>query len=163
MSLINTVAGKLDRKFPRFFRALGKVLSPVEAVVKKPTFGCHMCGQCVLHSTGMTCPMECPKNLRNGPCGGVGSDGSCEVDRSMTCVWFKAVNRSEKLPWSKEIFRRNPAVDWSLQGSSAWVNAITGPQSRRSRRARVAKGSIHRPLTNTNAQCQPCRALVAGR
>ena len=39
-----------------------------------------MCGQCVLHSTGMTCPMTCPKTLRNGPCGGVREDGDCEVE-----------------------------------------------------------------------------------
>jgi methylenetetrahydrofolate reductase (NADPH) len=53
-------------------------------------------------------------------------DGSCEVDRSMTCVWFNAVNRSQKFPWPDEIYQRNPAVDWSLKGSSSWVNAITG-------------------------------------
>jgi len=126
MSLFNGLGNKLDAKFPRFFNGLSRVLAPVEAITKKPVFGCHMCGQCVLHSTGMTCPMECPKNLRNGPCGGVGEDGSCEVDRSKTCTWFKAVNRSAKTPWASEIYERNPAVDWSLQGSSAWVNALTG-------------------------------------
>ncbi|KAA3661018.1 MAG: hypothetical protein DWQ04_17685 [Chloroflexi bacterium] len=126
MSTLSNLGKKLDEKFPRLLTSLGRVLSPVEAVVKKPVFGCHMCGQCVLHSTGMTCPMECPKNLRNGPCGGVGMDGSCEVDRSMTCVWFNAVNRSDKFPWPQEIYQRNPAVDWSLQGSSSWINAITG-------------------------------------
>ena len=126
MSFFNSLGKKLDSRYPRFFNGLSRVLSPVEAVVKKPVFGCHMCGQCVLHSTGMTCPMECPKNLRNGPCGGVGDDGSCEVDRSKTCTWFKAVNRSAKTPWANEIYQRNPAVDWSLEGSSAWVNAMTG-------------------------------------
>lgn len=126
MSFLNRISAGLDRKFPRIANGLGRVLAPVEATVKKPVFGCHMCGQCVLHSTGMTCPMECPKNLRNGPCGGVGMDGSCEVDRSKTCVWFKAVNRSARTPWASEIYRRNPAVDWSLKGSSAWVNALTG-------------------------------------
>ena len=67
-----------------------------------------------------------PKNLRNGPCGGVGLDGSCEVDRSKTCVWFNAVNRSSKLPWHDEIYQRNPPVDWQLKGYSSWVNTITG-------------------------------------
>jgi len=126
MSFLNRFAHRLDRRFPRVMSGLGRVLTPVEVAFKKPVFGCHMCGQCVLHSTGMTCPMECPKNLRNGPCGGVGMDGSCEVDRSKTCVWFKAVKRSSRTPWASEIYRRNPAVDWTLQGSSAWVNALTG-------------------------------------
>ena len=43
----------------------------VERVVKGFLFDCRMCGQCVLSSTGMSCPMNCPKQLRNGPCGGV--------------------------------------------------------------------------------------------
>ncbi|MBF6309362.1 methylenetetrahydrofolate reductase C-terminal domain-containing protein, partial [Nocardia farcinica] len=42
-----------------------------EVVLKGWIFNCQMCGQCILHSTGMTCPMTCPKKLRNGPCGGV--------------------------------------------------------------------------------------------
>ena len=42
-------------------------------------FGCRMCGQCALPTTGYACPMTCPKQLRNGPCGGVSPDGSCEV------------------------------------------------------------------------------------
>ena len=39
----------------------------IEHAIKKPVFGCRMCGQCVLHDTAMTCPMTCPKTLRNGP------------------------------------------------------------------------------------------------
>ena len=48
-----------------------KLLIGSEEVLKGYAFNCQMCGQCILHSTGMTCPMNCPKNLRNGPCGGV--------------------------------------------------------------------------------------------
>ena len=77
-----------------------KPLALVEAAVKKPVFGCQMCGQCVLHSTGMTCPMNCPKTLRNGPCGGVRPDGHCEVKPEMRCVWVKAVERAPKTPWA---------------------------------------------------------------
>ena len=57
-----------------------------------------MCGQCVLHDTGLTCPMTCPKTLRNGPCGGVRANGNCEVKPEMRCVWLKAYERSERLP-----------------------------------------------------------------
>lgn len=90
MSLLKKFGRKLNERFPRFVDRISRLAAPVEETVKRSVFGCHMCGQCVLHSTGMTCPMECPKNLRNGPCGGVRMDGSCEVDRSKTCVWYKA-------------------------------------------------------------------------
>jgi hypothetical protein len=103
-----------------------KPLALVEYAVKKPVFGCHMCGQCVLHSTGLTCPMECPKTLRNGPCGGVRPDGHCEVKPEMRCVWLKAVERSRRLPWADEIHDVQPPVDNRLAGTSSWVNLATG-------------------------------------
>jgi hypothetical protein len=52
------------------------LLETVEHAVKGPVWDCRMCGQCVLHDTGLTCPMTCPKTLRNGPCGGVRPDGN---------------------------------------------------------------------------------------
>ena len=75
-----------------------RVLATMEAAVKGPVCGCQMCGQCVLHSTGMTCPMTCPKTLRNGPCGGVREDGHCEVEPEMRCVWLHGYERSRRLP-----------------------------------------------------------------
>lgn len=33
---------------------------------------------------------ECPKAMIYGPCGGVGMNGSCEVDRGKRCVWHNA-------------------------------------------------------------------------
>jgi len=101
-------------------------LALVEAAVKKPVFGCRMCGQCVLHSTGLTCPMNCPKTLRNGPCGGVRPDGGCEVKPEMTCVWLQAVERSRRLPWSDELHDVRQPVDNRLQGTSSWRNLLTG-------------------------------------
>ena len=96
----------------------------VEAAVKKPVFGCQMCGQCVLQSTGMTCPMNCPKTLRNGPCGGVRADGHCEVKPEMRCVWVKAVERSRRLPWSEKIDDLRPPIDNRLRGTSSWLNHV---------------------------------------
>jgi len=100
-------------------------LAVIEKAVKGPVFGCQMCGQCVLHSTGLTCPMNCPKTLRNGPCGGVRPDGGCEVKPEMRCVWLKAVERSQKLPWSEEIHDLRPPVDNRLWGTSSWRNYLT--------------------------------------
>ncbi|HZR92474.1 MAG TPA: methylenetetrahydrofolate reductase C-terminal domain-containing protein [Gaiellaceae bacterium] len=106
-------------------------LAAVERAVKGPLFGCQMCGQCVLHDTGLTCPMTCPKRLRNGPCGGVREDGSCEVVPAMRCVWVQAERRARTLPllppaWREHFHELRPPVDHRLFGQSAWLNALTG-------------------------------------
>jgi hypothetical protein len=88
-------------------------------------FNCTMCGQCVLHSTGMVCPMTCPKNIRNGPCGGVRLDGTCEVLPDLECIWVTAFRRSTRLPWPEEFHDMRSPVDWSLEGTSSWVNFLT--------------------------------------
>lgn len=110
---------------------MGGLLPLLEHVVKKPVWDCRMCGQCVLHSTGMTCPMTCPKTLRNGPCGGVREDGTCEVVPDMRCVWVKAHHRAEHLPllpraWRDEFDHLRPPVNNALQGQSSWLNLING-------------------------------------
>jgi hypothetical protein len=103
------------------------LIAKAEHAVKSPVWGCQMCGQCVLHDTGMTCPMTCPKTLRNGPCGGVRANGHCEVKPEMRCVWLKAVERSEHIPvWGKHIDDIRPPVDNQLHGTSSWVNLATG-------------------------------------
>src|SRR5438445_13897697 len=103
------------------------IAARLEHAVKEPVWGCKMCGQCVLHSTGMTGPMTCPKTLRNGPCGGVRADGTCEVDPTMRCVWLKATERAERLPWwGSHIDDLRPPVDNALTGSSSWINLISG-------------------------------------
>ena len=61
------------------FHRLERPAAALEAGVKGLLFDCRMCGDCVLSKTGMSCPMNCPKALRNGPCGGVRSNGNCEV------------------------------------------------------------------------------------
>lgn len=108
-----------------------KLLPLIEHAVKKPVWDCRMCGQCVLHSTGMTCPMTCPKTLRNGPCGGVRPDGNCEVVPEMPCVWVKAHDRSQNMPlipkkWREEFNHLRPPVNNALQGDSSWINLING-------------------------------------
>jgi hypothetical protein len=93
-----------------------------ERAIKGLLFDCRMCGQCVLSSTGMSCPMNCPKNLRNGPCGGVRSDGCCEVHPEMKCVWHEAFAGSARIPGGVEALRQvQPAVDHRLQGRSSWL------------------------------------------
>ena len=52
------------------YQRVERPITFVERHVKGFLFDCRMCGQCALSSTGMSCPMNCPKQLRNGPCGG---------------------------------------------------------------------------------------------
>ena len=111
---------------PRLTRVLDRSIAPFEAISKKVVFGCRMCGQCILHETGLTCPMGCPKTLRNGPCGGVRMNGHCEVKPEMMCVWVKAERRSRLLPWRGTLLKIQPSLDWTLKGSSSWVNLLAG-------------------------------------
>ena len=68
-----------------------------EKKVKHGMFGCRMCGQCALPATGYACPMSCPKQLRNGPCGGVSAEGNCEVYPTERCVWVIAYPPQQSL------------------------------------------------------------------
>ena len=98
-----------------------------EKRVKGYIFKCQMCGQCILHSTGMTCPMTCPKNLRNGPCGGVRADGHCEVIPERMCVWVQAWERSQQMAqYANEIRAVQPPVNRSLQNTASWINMYEG-------------------------------------
>src|SRR3984885_314043 len=104
------------------YARLERPAAAVERVVKGFLFDCQMCGQCVLSSTGMSCPMNCPKNLRNGPCGGVRADGRCEVKPEMRCVWVEAYHGSQRIPGGLAAMQGlQHAVDRRLQGTSAWL------------------------------------------
>ena len=102
-------------------------LRGLESWSKGAIFDCRMCGQCVLHSTGMTCPMTCPKNLRNGPCGGVRANGNCEVIPEMKCIWVEAYERSREMPvHGREMLLIQPPLNRQLEGASAWVTMLSG-------------------------------------
>jgi methylene-tetrahydrofolate reductase-like protein len=106
-------------------RRLERPVAAVERTVKGFLFDCRMCGQCVLSSTGMSCPMNCPKNLRNGPCGGVRENGNCEVIPTMKCVWVLAYEGSQRIPGGVDAMRiAQAAVDQRLQGSSSWLRVV---------------------------------------
>jgi hypothetical protein len=72
------------------------LLAKTEYAIKSPLFGCRMCGNCLLQETAFICPMECPKGLRNGPCGG-STPEYCYVDKTRPCIWYKIYERSFKL------------------------------------------------------------------
>ena len=104
-----------------------RVLTPVERVAKGLIFDCQMCGQCVLSSTGMACPTNCAKQMRNGPCGGVRADGTCEVDPAMRCVWVEAGEGRKKIAHTDaaEAVMLAP-IDHRFEGRSSWMRVIGG-------------------------------------
>ncbi len=121
---------RLLRPFRRWLKPgtlVERFFVSAERASKGAIFDCRMCGQCVLHSTGMTCPMTCPKNLRNGPCGGVRANGHCEVIPSMRCVWVEAWERAEHMPdYGRDIHTVVAPLNQRLQGTSAWINDFSG-------------------------------------
>jgi hypothetical protein len=69
--------------------------------------------------------MNCPKNLRNGPCGGVRADGQCEVNPRMRCVWLLAYAGAERIPGGIDRIRAiQPPVDRRLEGRSSWLRLV---------------------------------------
>lgn len=107
----------------------------VERHVKGFMFDCRMCGQCILSSTGMSCPMNCPKQLRNGPCGGVRANGNCEVEPDMPCVWVKAWEGAQAMRNRDSILAVQKPVDQSLRESSAWLR-VTAQAAAERKKAR---------------------------
>jgi methylenetetrahydrofolate reductase (NADPH) len=104
------------------YERLERPVAATETLVKGFLFDCRMCGQCVLSSTGMSCPMNCPKSLRNGPCSGVRPGGFCEVIPEMKCVWVDALEGAARMKYGiHKIAAVQPPVDQSLRGSSAWL------------------------------------------
>ena len=116
----------LDPLFRRIgYERLERPVARVEKLTKGLLFDCRMCGQCILSSTGMSCPMNCPKNLRNGPCGGVRANGHCEVRPEMKCVWVEAFAGSALIPGGIDALRTvQVAVDRRLQGKSSWLRVV---------------------------------------
>jgi hypothetical protein len=107
------------------YERLERPTAAFERSVKGLLFDCRMCGQCILSSTGMSCPMNCPKNLRNGPCGGVRANGHCEVRPEMKCVWVQAVAGATRIPGGMQAMQGvQVAVDRRLQGKSSWLRVV---------------------------------------
>jgi len=93
--------------------------------------------------------MRCPKNLRNGPCGGTLQDGRCEVVPDMKCVWVSAWEGSRTLPlWRDHIEHVEPPVDWRLQETSSWENLLT----RRDQHVPVAWNPARRQPASTTRE-----------
>ena len=107
------------------FARLDKPFMKVESLTKGFLLDSQNCGQCIVGFTGLSCPMNCPKKMRNGPCGGVRPDGHCEVEPGMPCVWVLAWEGNQRLREAEFPLQFvQPPVDHRLIGRSAWLREV---------------------------------------
>jgi len=100
-----------------------RALESVERMVKGPLFGCRMCGNCLLQETAFICSMECPKGVRNGPCGG-STPERCYVDETRPCIWYQIYDRAFKMGREEMLLEVLPPLDWDKVGTETWGDVI---------------------------------------
>ena len=105
-------------------RKISRFILFFENIIKVPLFRCQRCGECILSSTAFICCQNCPKTLRNGPCGGTAEDGSCEVFPERKCVWYRIYFRSKYMHRISLLYKLNKIHNWNLEGTSAWLNVF---------------------------------------
>lgn len=100
-----------------------RLLAAVERTVKGPLFGCRMCGNCMLQETAFICPMECPKGVRNGPCGG-STPEHCYVDETRPCMWYQIYDRAFRMGREEKLLEVLPPLDWEKVGTETWGDVL---------------------------------------
>jgi 5-methyltetrahydrofolate--homocysteine methyltransferase len=126
-------------------------LAMLERRVKGALFGCRMCGNCLLQETAFICSMECPKGLRNGPCGGSTPEG-CYVDPTRPCVWHRIYERAERRGTTQKLLEVLPPLDWSRTGRETWAEVV---QKARERGLGAAVKSLAGPAEKRRAFWDP--------
>ncbi len=121
-------------KFSRRF------LASIEKVVKGPLFGCRMCGNCLLQETAFICPMECPKGVRNGPCGG-STQEKCYVDETRPCMWYQIYDRAFRMGRQEMLLEVLPPLDWDKAGTETWGDVAR--QVKKVGTGKVVKGLLN--------------------
>jgi methylenetetrahydrofolate reductase (NADPH) len=104
------------------------VLEFFENLAKTALFHCMNCGDCALFDVAFVCPMsQCPKNQRNGACGG-SYEGWCEVyPNEKRCVWVQAYERLKAYNEENTMGAYSvPPCDWNLWQTSSWLNFYLG-------------------------------------
>jgi methylenetetrahydrofolate reductase (NADPH) len=98
-----------------------------EDTVKSLLLNCQKCGDCAIQHVGFLCPeSQCPKHLRNGPCGG-SHNRRCEVHPEKDCVWVRGYDRLAGDGETIEIVKSCiPPRMQSLSGTSSWLNFHQG-------------------------------------
>jgi methylenetetrahydrofolate reductase (NADPH) len=107
-------------------------------------FGCRMCGNCLLQETAFICPMECPKGVRNGPCGG-STEEHCYVDETRPCIWYKIYDRAFKMGREEMLLEVLPPLDWDKVGTETWGDVVA--QIRKVGAGRFVRGMLSKDPT----------------
>ncbi len=105
-----------------------KAIGAYEYWWKVVLYGCQNCGDCALFDVAYLCPVsQCPKNQRNGPCGG-SYQGWCEVyPNEKKCIWVQAYRRLKARHREDSIGESIvPPCNWSLWQTSSWLNYFRG-------------------------------------
>ena len=104
--------------------------------------------------------MNCPKNLRNGPCGGVRAGGFCEVKPQMHCVWVMAWEGAARMRGGAQINDVQPPVNRSLEGSSSWLRVAREKAARAAGPTDAPRDTIARAFPMARAH-EPAAAPLA--
>ncbi len=126
----DSIVFKALRPIAKSIDSADKLKAPfgsVEHIIKVALFDCMNCGDCSLFDVAFLCPMsQCPKNQRNGPCGG-SYEGFCEVYPDRKCVWVKAYERLRGHKEEDSIGEYIvPPCNWELIHTSSWLNFYQG-------------------------------------
>lgn len=100
----------------------------IEHLMKVCLYDCHDCGDCALMDLAYVCPMsQCPKNQRNGACGG-SQNGWCEVyPGKKKCAYVRAYARLKHCGKENELDGDIiPPPNWDLYQTSSWINYFLG-------------------------------------
>jgi methylenetetrahydrofolate reductase (NADPH) len=68
--------------------------------------------------------MECPKGLRNGPCGGITPEKNCYVDESRKCIWYAIYKKALKTGREEKLLEVLPPLDWNKVGTETWGDVV---------------------------------------
>jgi methylenetetrahydrofolate reductase (NADPH) len=107
---------------------LGKLITGLEYGIKRRTHDCCECGDCAMFERAYICPMsQCPKQQRNGPCGG-SFNGWCEVyPNTKKCIYVRAYELL-KSDGKEENLKKGyiRPCNWDLYKTSSWYNYYSG-------------------------------------
>lgn len=143
--VLQSAFGWLDRH-----PGLSHAFERVEYFSKEAIFGCQNCGNCVLGSMEYVCPQTCPKQMRNGPCGGT-NHGQCEVIPEQPCIWVTVMDRAQAAGDVASLQTFIPPPDRALAGTASWLNFYLERDSRPGR----PKAGVDAALASTAPSRSP--------